>query len=341
MRIALVTYSLSYQSGARAAVELAKSLAKLGHTVELICTPYLFDPILSKKLASKKIHIHKISRVITLLSLIPSLHIDIISFNGVLSQLFLCRLTNIPIFSHYYGTQFAHPLLTPLIYAKGLLLTWLPHHLYGISNYCSVQCHRLYGRKIPTIYQGSDHLSTRKPTKKEASPPELLSISRIVPYKGFHRLIPIANRLRYRLTIAGSQPNLNYLTHLQTLSTPLITIKTSILDSDLIKLYCQTTIYLSADKYLFLGLPILEAATFGIPSVVFDYAAAREVVVHNHTGFVATTDSEFSAYLQKLATSKSLLTKFGSNAKNHAKQFTWSKFANRLDQEYRIITNQS
>lgn len=162
----------------------------------------------------------------------------------------------------------------------------------------------------------------------------LLSISRFVPYKGFDRLIKIVADLPVTLTIAGSRSNPGYLDYLKKISTPKIKFLTDISDRQLINLYSQTDIYLSADRYLFLGLPILEAATFGIPTVTMAYAAAPEVVIHATTGFVANSELEFKHFLRQLVTNIALRQKLGSNAKRHATKFSWHTFAKNLEREY-------
>lgn len=339
MRIAVVTFVLNSHSGARAAVETAKTFTKMGNTIDLICTPQLFDAALADQLNSAKLHIHQVSNPLKLFSLLLSLRPNVISFHGILSQLLICRFTDIPVYSHYYGTQFVNPLLNTLIYLKTLLLVWLPHKIYGISNYTSAECHRLYGRKITTIYLGCDHLTKSTNFKKIRSTAiNLLSVSRLVPYKGFDRLIRIANILPCTLTIAGSQPNLRYLAYLKSISTPKITILTNISDDQLIKLYQNTDIYLSADRYLFFGLPILEAATFKIPTVTLSHAAASEVVINGSTGFVTNSDTEFVQHLRQLIANKPLRKKLGLAAQKHSLNFSWQLFTKSLQKQYKYTT---
>ncbi len=99
-------------------------------------------------------------------------------------------------------------------------------------------------------------------------------------------------------------------------------------DHELAVLYQRAHIYASADRYLYFGLPICEAARFQIPAVSLSLAAAQEIIVHSKTGFIAKNQIEFSAYLEKLINNPNLRDKMGQSAQKRAQEiFTWEKTA--------------
>lgn len=358
MRIAVVTYVLSTHSGARSGIEIGQMLAKRHHEVTIFFTPGLFDASLAKILTRQShITLIQVSSPFQLYRDLKTTKFDLVSFHGTPLYLIACRLSGTIIFSHYYGSQF-NPIseystpatlisrlsdlfFNPLVYLATLLLIWLPQHLYGISNYCSREARQLFGRSTRTIYLGTSNLD-HAPTIRRSKIINLLSVSRITPYKQFEKIIQIVKSLNLQhvhLTIIGSSPKPHYLAYLQTLATSNIHIKINVSDSQLTKYFQQTDIYLTADKYLFFGLPVFEAASFGIPTIAMDYAAASEVIVPGQTGYVASTSAQFQTYLRKLVTDPNLRRKLGHQAKIHNKRFTWDKTINLLESEYQAHAN--
>lgn len=130
-----------------------------------------------------------------------------------------------------------------------------------------------------------------------------------------------------RLTIVGSAPQPVYLRYLKTLINPPSRILTNVSETQLISLYQESDIYATADKYLFFGMPVLEAAVFGKPTVAFNYGAANEMIQHGKTGFVANNQEEFEAYLKLLIENRRLRNTMGRAAKLWAHNFSWEKTA--------------
>jgi glycosyltransferase involved in cell wall biosynthesis len=219
-----------------------------------------------------------------------------------------------------------------------LPIIWLPHYLYGISEYCSKECLRLYKRKISTIYLGTTIFTkSKKKTQRSSKKIRALSVSRLVSYKGFHHIIQAVRNLPITLTIIGSSPNTNYLNYLKSIATSNTKIIINPSDKKLAHFYRLSDIYLSADKFLFFGFPILEAESFSLPVVSLNYAAASEVVLHSKTGLVATNMSEFRSYVIKLIKSASLRQTLGAAGLKHSQTFTWTKTASQLESAYEKV----
>ena len=91
--------------------------------------------------------------------------------------------------------------------------------------------------------------------------------------------------------------------------------------------------YASADMFVFpslsetFGNVTLEALASGLAVVAFDYAAAREHIVHGHNGLVARCDDEiaFRKYALRLANSPHEVRKLRQRARQTAECLSWSK----------------
>lgn len=341
MDIGILTHTLRTDSGSRAPVELARHLSSVvGHHITLYTTGTNVDIGLQKSLESEKLTIKFFPQE----AIKPH---QLFLFHSTLPMLFAAWRTHRPIISCYYGTQFnvlnerqlplflkiiGNPLANLLIYFKTALMLNLATQIVSISNFTQDELKKLYYQKSTRIYLGCDHLH---PTAKKLkqSGVTLISVSRLTPYKNFDFLIKIVRRLETKfkkplhLNIVGSSPIPPYLKYLKSILPSQAQIFTNISDQALSKLYAQSDIYITADRYLFFGFPILEAANFGLATITTNNAAAHEVVIHNQTGFIANNQSEFTQYLKRLIENQSLRLKFGQAAKKYAKKFTWRKNA--------------
>ena len=109
---------------------------------------------------------------------------------------------------------------------------------------------------------------------------------------------------------------------------------TGIINSmELAQKYRESYLYTYTSPEEDLGLGPLEAASSGVPSVVWDHAGPKETVIDNHTGLRATPYdlSEFVEKHLRLLENKKLRDKLGRNARNHVlEKFTWEKHGNQL-----------
>lgn len=317
MRIAVVTLANNSSSGARAPLEIYKSISLLHETK-------LFFP----------------NTIWQLINFKP----DVISFHSTFPYFIFCKLLNKPIVTTYYGTQFnaylerflpntrlsfTHTIINHLvniiIYTLEKLIVSLSDQVVAISHSSAVEVENLYHRHVSYVYLGSNHLPHTDSKIKTNT--KLLSVSRITPYKGFHTLIEMLKNTSYHLTIAGPVHNPSYLAYLQTLNPPQVTFHLNPTDQQLAQLYRDCSCYITADRYLFFGLPIVESATFSKPALALNHMAAPELIHHAKTGYVANTPAELLKYLTKVSQSPHLHTKLGQAAKQLASTLTWEKTA--------------
>ena len=377
MKIAILTEIINKKSGSRAPLEIAKALAKRGHKITVLTYSYLLEEETLKELEKYKI----IVEIVNIVRLFAPLEIykrlktkdyDVVSFHGTLPFFVGARLAGIPIVTTYYGTQLEafldkyfpskpnfllkliNQLTNILIILKSRFILSLSNKVIPISKYTQGELKKLYGLKSEFVYLGTHQPSTVNSSdlrlRAEGHQPSnkiinILSVSRIVPYKGFHNLIEIFNKLntkylpaqagpKLKLTIIGSSPNHKYLNYLKSIANKNVKFLINVLDDELIANYKLTDIYATFDRYMFFGMPILEAASFGTPTIAAKFAAAVEVIDHGKTGFVANTDDEFKKYLKTLIDSKTLRVKMGRTAQRFANKFTWEKTARVYEKVY-------
>lgn len=362
MNIAILTNSLDPHSGSRAPLELAKSLAS---TKQNKITLYIRNKNSQKNpsFLSSRIKIKFIEKkpffktFFSLLGEFNAQNYDIMCSNATLSVFLPAALSNKTLVTTYHGTQwnvwenkfFTNKNLKSLIHFMDFftnIFIWIktfPIFLFSkkiiaISKYTSREAKGYYLRTSQHVYWGAAPNGFKPSSKNTQNMPlTVISVSRITPYKGFHKLINIFKeidpQINARLIIVGSQPQKNYLKYLKNISSKNVQIIIDPEDKTLASLYKKSHLYATCDKYLFFGMPILEAASFNLPAISLNYAAAKEVIKNKQTGFVANNLDEFKKYLELLLKDQKLRISMGTSAGVFAKKFTWEKTA----QEYEKI----
>lgn len=364
-KIAILTESISSNSGARAPVEIAKNLANLGHQIEIFA--YNFQPQKSTiaDLKFKKVKIHLLNRPRNLFSsrLLPNKELakalkdqnfDFVLLAAFLPLLFSAKLAGRKVIKIYMGTQFRaylenknpgkinifdsllSKLIDSYIYLSEFTSLHLSNKVIAISKFAGQEATRLYHKKVDkVIYLGGNHLKIT-PAKNSQSL-NLLTVSRITPYKGFHILIEVLKSLktnkRVTLTIAGKKERSNYFRYLKKIAPKNVLFVTNPSDKELANLFQTCNLYLSADRYLFFGLPIIEAAFFKKGTIAFSFAAAKELIKNQKTGLLVTSQEEFIRSLTKLINQPHQMQTLGRNAYlNVERNFTWQTIALKYQQ---------
>ena len=376
MKIAILTEIINRKSGARAPIEIAKALAAEGNKVTIIGYKRDLETEAQKELRAAQVSVQVIDRNGLLASLEVAKRLkqgkfDVVSFHGTLPSFLGAEFSGIPIVRTYYGTQL-NPLndksfpKKPNFTVKAL--NWLANtyiktldsfmlrnsdQVIAISRYTQKELKNLYGISADYVYLGAapKYFKEHKPTARRSTlnakrSTTILSVSRITPYKGFHKLIEVFNRLNrkyphIRLTIAGSSPNQNYLNYLKKIANSNVGFTIDVSDKQLLRLYRQADIYATFDRYLFFGMPILEAATLSVPTVALNRCAAPEVVNHGRTGFLAKTEIEFERHLEQLITKPQVRKTMGNQAAEESQRFTWRTLGKKYSRIFNRITKQS
>lgn len=366
LKIAVLTEIINTHSGARAPLEIARHLALLGHQITIYAYDRSLDTTLQTELAKSGITVKLFklpsSMLLKYFLILPLGNIlrkdapDVAYFSGTPPFFLAAYFTGIPVVRMYQGTQFDALLETVLpgnkisqimillnkfanilIYLIDFMSFRLSREVVAISRYAKDEGEKLYKRNVKAvIYHGTSLFPDRKKHPKNKSHRiEILSVSRLTPYKGFHVLIRALKTIRttkkIRLTIIGSQPKTNYLKWLRKLGGKMVKFVIDPSDQKLNFYYKNSDIYVTADKYLYFGMPITEAAQFATPTVALNFAAAGEIVKHRETGLVANNFSELKKYLKILIENDKLRFVLGKNAEVRVKNFTWKKTAKRWE----------
>lgn len=372
MKIGILTEIVNFSSGARAPLEIARHLSRHKHHVTVYATANEMDPDVKKNLETDGVGVKLIDKpnfpggkffvFLKLFFVLLRDKPEIFTFSGRPPFFFAAWATGIPIVRIYMGTQFdalleyevpdipvpvwkklLNFIANVYIYLVDFSSFRLSRAVVAISRFSAHEGETLYKRRMSKIiYLGTTILPhvTTQPTNQVIY---FLSVSRLTPYKGFHLIIAALKKVETQkkicLTIAGSQPKPKYLTYLKSLAETKVEVNIVVnpTDQQLAKLYQQTYCYLTADRYLYFGMPVAEAASFGVPTIAFDFAAAREIVAHGKTGYVATNEAEFVKFVQKML-NLAHRNRLGQAAKRFvAKNFTWKQAARQYEEVFRKV----
>lgn len=366
MRIALLTEIISGRSGARAPLEIAKALKKNGVDVTVFGYQKLLEQESISELNSAGIAVTAIDQPrmlapYTIARLLIKGSFDIVSFHGTLPFFLGALFTKIPIVRTYYGThnntlidnvyngkpglrlRLLNILSSRIILRREKFMSRHSIRVIAISKCMKNEHRRLYGNTPSVIYLGNISSQQRIITKsKQKEIISIISVSRIVPYKGFHTLIRIFDNLskkyqKIELIIAGSTPNQQYLTYLKKIAGKNIRFNTNITDKQLQECYQAADIYATFDQSLVFSMTILEAGIFSLPSVALNICSAKEEILHGKTGYLAGNQKQFEIYLERLILDKDLRRSMGEQAKVYVHQFSWDNLAKQYIQQFKNI----
>ncbi len=355
LKIGVLTEIINYHSGARAPLMIAKHLAKRGHNVTVFAYNTMLDHTALADLNDSGVRIVfiKIKRIKYFSAIALYLELkknppDAVWFSGTLPFFVAAKFTGVPIIRMYQGTQFdallenknpnekltfkdkfLNQVANLYIYMNDFISFRLSNSIVAISEFSAREGEALYKRKCDkVIFHGTSFLPIIKsPTKTKKNTFNIISVSRITPYKGFHILLNALKKIKTNknilLTIVGSQPKLKYVKYLKKLGGKQVNIILNPSDNELSKLYKQTDICATADRYLYFGLSIYEAAYFNKPTIALNQAAALEIILHEKTGFVAENIDKLSHYMTVLINNPKLRYILGKNANNLAHIYTW------------------
>lgn len=363
MKIGILVDLLDEHSGARAAPLLARALAKAapGDEFVILTAQNRLSPQTQGSFPGNlKIVVFNNSSLLSLnlWRKIRGEKINLISAHCSLRLLIAARLSGRKIIRTDYGTQF--PSLNNAFYSwrPGLFSSiinqignlWVyfrdylkfifSHRNIGISSDNALKARKLYGKKINFIYLGCDDFFSEGDSfsfsnGKNEDRLRILSVSRFVPYKGFHLLIESFGNLcrRYpkiELVLIGGQADSKYLRFIKNLAERQTNIKILFNPDDMVlrKYFTSSQIYASGTRWEAFGLPFLEASLFGLPTLGFSFfGPAAEVIKDGETGLLAKDFGDFQKNLEKLVTDEKLREGLGNAGRKFASHFTWQETA--------------
>ena len=353
MKVGILLNVINEHSGARAAIKLGEVLGNLpGVEVTFFGTEQLLDRGTLERLRRKfNVYLFSSPKIISfsLINYIRSEKPDVISAHSSLRILISAYLSGTKIVRTDYGTQFPsyngdfgtwkvslqkkliNVAADVYVYVRDFLKFCFSHHTLAISKGDAAQIANLYFKKVPNVYLGCDNFEIPSLASGTADDTvRILSVSRFVPYKGFHILIEAFNKLnvsypRTRLILIGGQGRGEYFEYLKSLigNNNNIEIVFDPDDTMLTKSYQTSQIYASCTKWEGLGLPFLEASRFGLPTLGLScLGTANEVILDGITGFICN-DTDLYFKLEQLVRDKNLRQSLGENGREFARAFEW------------------
>ena len=102
-------------------------------------------------------------------------------------------------------------------------------------------------------------------------------------------------------------------------------------------IYSACDIYTTCTQWEGFDLPVVEAQSFGKPSICYDLCAHPEISRNLETGFLVSTKEEFLSRILELASDAVLRNKMGLNAKKNSCSFTWEKTVAQYDRAIKNV----
>lgn len=357
MTVGVVTERITEQSGARAPIELAASLARIGVRTILYANAEGQDRETVEYLTRSAVRIRVVDGTTRgwaaarkLRSLLREDRPDLLSLHARLPFAYAAWRSRLPRVQTYYGTQLnvLHErffpwrswlwpfewLLNVGIWKYVALQLRLASTVVAMNEFTADDARRRYGVRTRSIPLGST--TPRLTPTGRAVPPHpftILSVSRFTPYKNFHLILDAFAELRRAVPdaeciLAGIPERGAYLDSLRRRAGAGVSFRIRPNDAELTALYESSDAYVTADRNLFFGLPVAEAAAFSRPVVAWDFAAAREMVRDGETGFVVASVGAFAERLVRLAQHPVLRQQLGDAGRRHAAEhFRWERTA--------------
>jgi len=102
-------------------------------------------------------------------------------------------------------------------------------------------------------------------------------------------------------------------------------------------IYSSCDVYATCTKWEGFDLPVVEAQSFGKPSICYNLCAHPEISKNSETGFLVNTKEEFLNRILELSSDIVLRNKMSLNAKKNSDSFTWEKTTYQYDKAIKKI----
>jgi len=228
------------------------------------------------------------------------------------------------------------------IFRKMIASTWIRtlkqnKETITISNYLKKQLSKK-AINSRVIYCGFSE--EFKPSKIDKG--YMLYVGRLEKHKNVAELIRLSKSLNFPLKIAGYGPESENLKLLAKKLKAPVEFLGRVSRKNLVKLYQESSFFISASKWEGFGLIFIEAAACGKASIGYNAGSIPEVIINGKTGFVAKNERELRSYAKKLVEDKKLRKKMGKKALKFSKNFRWDEITKKYEQVFRgIIKNDS
>lgn len=188
--------------------------------------------------------------------------------------------------------------------------------------------------KISVIYPGQTEFPKGGKLPADIKPKSyILFVGTIEPRKNLkgllsaYGLLPTPLREQYPLVIVGGKGWNNSIELKEIGRTNGVVWLGYVSDADLGELYKNAYIFAYPSLYEGFGLPIIEAAQFGVPSVTSNLSSLPEAAGNGGVQIDPLDAKSIAGGLQSLLEDKKLYLELSQKALDHAQQFSWEKAA--------------
>jgi glycosyltransferase involved in cell wall biosynthesis len=259
------------------------------------------------------------------------------------------------------------PFFAPL-WARGPRITFLHHHhekmwpLVLAPKYANIGA-QLEARVAPLIYRRTSIVTLSEssraeliakmgfnparvrvvppgiderysPAGEKSDHPLVVAVGRLMPSKGFDRLIVAIDAVRrtrpdVELVIVGEGYERDALQQLigDLHATEWVRLAGRVSDEELVSLYRRAWLVASASISEGWGMTLTEAAACGTPAVATRIAGHADAVDNGRSGLLVDTDAELTATITRVLTDDPLRSLLADGALAHARNFTWAATA--------------
>lgn len=163
-----------------------------------------------------------------------------------------------------------------------------------------------------------------------------LYVGRVAPEKNLSVLVDIfKNRSDVDLVVVGDGP---YLQEMKT-ALPNAEFLGKVTGEQLSQAYANGDFFVFPSRTDTLGNCVLEAMSSGLPVIVSDAMGPKELVKQGETGFITTSNEDFSRSVNTLATDSGRRQRMGQAALASAKLRSWDEIFHQLTGYYDSLTH--
>jgi glycosyltransferase involved in cell wall biosynthesis len=204
----------------------------------------------------------------------------------------------------------------PWVHRRNLFLT------VSASTFTALQEIGVATDRIRLICNGVEPGPPPAPRSPE---PMFLAFGRLAEYKRIDLLLRLWDRVRQvtggRLVIAGDGPER---ARLESMAGPDVEFTGRVSEAEKHRLMSAAWLLLHPARIEGWGIVVSEAAVRGTPAIGFSVPGLRDSVVHNETGLLVRTESEFASAWASMTIDDRKRDATGTAARERARQQHWS-----------------
>jgi glycosyltransferase involved in cell wall biosynthesis len=197
------------------------------------------------------------------------------------------------------------------------------NYVFSVSNYVAETAEKEYGIKTPVMYVGVDtNLFTPPKEKIFNSKIKILYVGSFQERKKPYLVLEAAKHFPDAVFhLIGSGPLKERLFSMKN-ELNNVKISSNLLTEEFISCYQNSDIFLFPSIHEGFPKVTIEAASCGLPAIVFD-SYKPETVLDGETGFIVKDFQEMLDKLKTLINDSNLRYKMGKKAREYAKSFDW------------------